>query len=193
MLSLGLETATPDPSLSPVAAADAAGGVQYVKAISSGLEIPSLSPLQREILRTAVSLVGYPYVWGGEDEKVEPGFDCSGFVWRVFKLTSYADAPGLSDTLKGRTAAQMALEVPKSERIHRADLEPGDVLFFRPTPRAKASQIDHTSIYLGNGWMIESAGQGVSLGRIEWFDKRFAWARRPLAEIGLERFPAPKV
>ena len=41
--------------------------------------------------------------------------------------------------------------------------------------------------------MIESAGQGVSLGRLEWFDKRFAWARRPLAEIGLEAFPAPKV
>ena len=193
VLSLGLETPTPDPSLSPVAAADAAGGVQYVKVISASFAIPSLSPLQQEILRTAVSFVGYPYVWGGEDENAERGFDCSGFVWRVFKLTSYADAPGLSDTLKGRTAAQMALEVPKTERIHRADLEPGDVLFFRPTPKAKASQIDHTSIYLGNGWVIESAGQGVSLGRLEWFDKRFAWARRPLAEIGLEAFPAPKV
>ncbi len=122
-------------------------------------------------MRTAFSLIGYPYVWGGENEKVEPGFDCSGYVWRVFKLASYADAPGLSNTLKGRTAAQMALEVPRSERIHRADLEPGDVLFFRPTPKAKAAQIDHTSIYLGNGWMIESAGQGVSIGRLDWFDK----------------------
>ena len=193
VLSLGLETPTPNPSLSPIAAADAAGGVQYVKGISAGFAIPSLSPLQQEILRTAVSFVGYPYVWGGEDESTERGFDCSGFVWRVFKLTSYADAPGLSDTLQGRTAAQMALEVPRSERIHRADLEPGDVLFFRPTPTAKASQIDHTSIYLGSGWVIESAGQGVSLGRLDWFDKRFAWARRPLAEIGLEAFPAPKV
>ena len=193
VLSLGLETPTPNPSLSPVAAADAAGGVQYVKGISASFAIPSLSPLQQEILRTAVSFVGYPYVWGGEDENAERGFDCSGFVWRVFKLTSYADAPGLSDTLKGRTAAQMALEVPKTERIHRADLEPGDVLFFRPTPKAKASKIDHTSIYLGSGWVIESAGQGVSLGRLEWFDKRFAWARRPLAEIGLEAFPTPKV
>ena len=95
------------------------------------------------------------------------------------------DAPGLANVFQGRTAAQMALEVPRKERIHKADLEPGDVLFFRPTPKAKAIQINHTAIYLGNGWMIESAGQGVSLGRLEWYTKRFAWARRPLAEAGL--------
>jgi cell wall-associated NlpC family hydrolase len=188
---LSLAAQKPDPALTTVAAADASGGVQYVKGISSSFAIPPLSPVQQEILRTAVSLIGYPYVWGGENEKVEPGFDCSGFVWRVFKLTSYADAPGLSETLTGRTAAQMALDVPRSERIQRADLEPGDVLFFRPTPKAKASQIDHTAIYLGNDWLIESAGQGVSVGRLDWFDKRFAWAQRPLAEIGLEPFPEP--
>ena len=60
VLSLGLETPTPDPSLSPVAAADAAGGVQYVKGISASFAIPSLSPLQQEILRTAVSFDRLP-------------------------------------------------------------------------------------------------------------------------------------
>ena len=60
-----------------------------------------------------------------------------------------------------------------------------------PTPTAPASQIDHTAIYLGNGWLVESAGQGVSLGRLDWYGKRFAWARRPLAEIGLEAWPQP--
>jgi cell wall-associated NlpC family hydrolase len=189
VLSLGLETPTPNPSLTPVAAADAAGGVQYVRGISSSFAIPSLSRLQQQILRTAFSFVGYPYVWGGEDEKTTPGFDCSGFVWRVYRLASYAEAPGLSNAIQGRTAAQMALEVPKSERIHRADFEPGDVIFFRPTPHAKAKLIDHTAIYVGNGWLIESSGQGVSLGRLDWFDHHVAWARRPLAEIGLEAFP----
>ena len=48
--------------------------------------MPALTPQQQEVLRTAVSLIGYPYVWGGDDEKIEPGFDCSGLVWRVFKL-----------------------------------------------------------------------------------------------------------
>ena len=88
--------------------------------------------------------------------------------------------------IQGRTAAQMAAEIPRSERIGRADLQPGDVLFFGPKGRrSKAAQIDHTAIYVGNGWLIESSGQGVSLGRLDWFSKRFAWARRPLAEIAL--------
>ena len=133
VLSLGLETATPDPSLSPVAAADAAGGVQYVKAISSSFAIPPLSPVQQEILRTAVSLIGYPYVWGGENEKAEPGFDCSGFVWRVFKLTSYADAPGLPDTLQGphrrpdgARGAEERADPPRRPRARRRPLLPPD-------------------------------------------------------------------
>jgi cell wall-associated NlpC family hydrolase len=188
VLTLG---GAPSAHRSPIAAADVGGGVSYVQGLSGGFAIPPLSPVQQEILRTAFSLIGFPYVWGGDNEKVEPGFDCSGYVWRVFKLASYRDARGLAGTLRGRTAAQMALEVPRSERIPLAGLQPADILFFRPTPTAPASQIDHTAIYLGDGWLVESAGQGVSLGRLDWYGKRFAWARRPLAEIGLEAWPQP--
>ena len=174
------------PGLTPLAAADAGWGVQYVGSAAAGFSLPKLSPIQREVLRTAVSLIGYPYVWGGEDEHVTKGFDCSGFVWRVFKLASYPDAPGLSAVLKGRTAAAMAGEVPRSERIHRKQLEPADVLFIGNGPHSKAAQVGHTSIYLGNGWLIESSGQGVTLGRLDWYAQTFAWGRRPLAEAGLE-------
>jgi len=38
--------------------------------------------------------------------------------------------------------------------------------------------------------MIESSGQGVSLGRIDWDPQRFAWARRPLAEQALTAQPS---
>ena len=82
------------------------------------------------MLRTPVSLIGYPYVWGGQDEHVEPGFDCSGLVWRTFKLVSYPDAPGLTTVFAGRTAAAMAGEVARSKRIGAKQLEPGDVVFF---------------------------------------------------------------
>src|SRR5262249_40325901 len=74
VLSLGLETGALDSSLTPVAAADAAGGVQYVTGISKTFAIPPLSQLQQEVLRTALSFAGYPYVWGGEDESTERGF-----------------------------------------------------------------------------------------------------------------------
>jgi cell wall-associated NlpC family hydrolase len=189
VLSLGREVpgGIPAPGLTPVAAADAAGGVAYVRSIAPTFVVPQLTVQQQEVLQTAVSLVGYPYVWGGDDEKVDSGFDCSGLVWRVFKLQAYADMPGLADTIQGRTAAQMAGEIPRVDRIRKvADLQPGDVMFFGPNGRrSKAPTIDHTSIYVGNGWLIESSGQGVSLGRLDWFTKRFAWARRPLAEAAV--------
>jgi cell wall-associated NlpC family hydrolase len=188
VISLGSETATgaPAPGLTPLAAAEAAGGVNYVQGLATAFALPALTPLQREVLRTPVSLIGYPYVWGGEDENVEPGFDCSGLVWRTFKLVSYADAPGLTTVFAGRTAAAMAGEVSRSKRIGAKKLEPGDVLFFGKGARSKPAQIGHTAIYLGNGWIIESSGQGVSLGSMSWYTKSFAWARRPLAEAGLE-------
>jgi cell wall-associated NlpC family hydrolase len=41
-------------------------------------------------------------------------------------------------------------------------------------------------IYLGNGWFIHSSRHGVALATLAgWYEKRFAWARRPLAEAGL--------
>jgi cell wall-associated NlpC family hydrolase len=188
VISLGNETATgtPAPGLTPLAAAEAGGGVSYVQGLATAFALPTLTPLQQEVLRTPVSLIGYPYVWGGEDENVEPGFDCSGLVWRTFKLVTYPGAPGLTTVFAGRTAAAMAGEVARSKRIGAKKLEPGDVLFFGNGPRSKAAQIGHTAIYLGNGWIIESSGQGVSLGSMSWYTKSFAWARNPLAEDALE-------
>jgi cell wall-associated NlpC family hydrolase len=83
----------------------------------------------------------------------------------------------------------MSGEVPAAERIPYTSLQPADVLFFGPNgPRSKPAQIDHTGIYLGGGWMIDAGSTGVHLSPIAsgYYVKRFAWARRPLAEAGLE-------
>ena len=170
---------------------------QYVLGLSTAFSLPAVSGWQQTILQQAVSLIGYPYVFAGTSEKpqtvlgqaVPGGFDCSGFVWRVYKLASYAVGTPLAATLKGRTTYAMSGEVPASERIAFADLEPGDVVFFGTDgPRSKPSQVYHTGIYLGGGWMIHSSGTGVSLAPISsgYYAKAFAWARRPLAEAGLE-------
>jgi cell wall-associated NlpC family hydrolase len=158
-------------------------------------ELPLYTPWQRKVLQTAVNLIGYPYVWGGTSTGKQTlfgvtsrgGFDCSGYVWRVFKLHRYAGGEALAQTLRGRTAAQMAGEVPRARRIPLADLQPGDVMFFGPGGRrARAAAIDHTGIYMGNGWMINSSRYGVALARVDgWNADRFAWGRRPLAEAGL--------
>lgn len=158
-------------------------------------ELPDLTAWQRKILQTAVSFIGYPYVWGGTSELAQTplgvhtsgGFDCSGFVWRVYKLQTYAGAPKLNQVLRGRTTMQMSGEVPKSERIAFDDLEPADVLFFGARgPKSKPAQINHTGIYLGNGWFINSSGYGVAIAPLDgWHAESFAWGRRPLTEAGL--------
>lgn len=193
VLALGAEPGPAPVALdaTPIAAADAGGGVQYVKSIAAGFSLPQLDSWQLQVLGTAVSFIGYPYVWGGDDERTQKGFDCSGLVWRVFKLASYPGAPTLPGTLQGRSASDMAFEVPKRERIGLADIQPADVLFFGDGPHSKPGEIGHAAIYLGNGWLIDSSGQGVALAQLSWFGQSFAWARRPLAEAGLEPSAAP--
>jgi cell wall-associated NlpC family hydrolase len=168
---------------------------QNVEELAQTFELPALSPWQTRVLTTAVRFIGFPYVWGGTSENAEApfgvqapgGFDCSGFVWRVYKLQSYPGGSTLSATLKGRTTFAMSGEVPAAKRIPFARLKPGDVLFWGAAgPRSKPAQVDHTGIYLGNGWFIHSSGYGVALAPLNgWYKTRFAWARRPLAEAGL--------
>jgi cell wall-associated NlpC family hydrolase len=81
----------------------------------------------------------------------------------------------------------MSGEVPRSERIPAAKLEPADVIFFGDRgPRSQPSQVGHMGIYLGNGWFIHSSGYGVAVARLDgWYAREFAWGRRPLAEAGL--------
>ncbi len=170
--------------------------VASVQQDADSLSIPELTPWQRRILTTAVHYVGYPYVWGGTSPTSEVdfgvpaagGFDCSGFVWRAYKLTSYPNEGSLADTLRGRTTYVMSGEVPASERIGEQHLQPADVMFFGAKgPHSTPAQIDHAALYLGNGWLIQSSDEGVTLAPLDgWNAGNFAWARRPLREAGLE-------
>jgi cell wall-associated NlpC family hydrolase len=167
-----------------------------VETAASTFVLPALTPWQKRVLDAAVRLIGYPYVWAGTGElpqaplgkNVNGGFDCSGFVWRVFRLQTYARGGALATTLNGRTAAAMAGEVPASSRITYAKLQPADIVFFASAgKRSNAAAVDHTGIYLGGGWMIHSSRYGVALAPITsgWYRDRFTWGRRPLAEVGL--------
>jgi cell wall-associated NlpC family hydrolase len=169
--------------------------LQSIDDAAQTFELPSLTAWQRRILRVAVSFIGYPYVWGGTSENAQTplgvstpgGFDCSGFVWRVYKLQSYAGAAQLSGVLRGRTTMAMSGEVAKSARVGIDVLEPADVIFFGSRgPKSKPAQVDHTGIYLGNDWFIHSSGYGVAVARLDgWYASSFAWARRPLTEAKL--------
>ena len=170
--------------------------IAQVKSLADAFILPEVNDWQRQILNVAFSKIGMPYVWGGTSDGTETnfgvtargGYDCSGFVWRVYKLQSYADEGTLASTLQGRTTYQMSIEVPRSKRISFKKLQPADVIFFGSKgTRSKGSQVFHTGIYVGNGWFIQSSDRGVALAQLTgWYKQKFAWGRRPLREAGLE-------
>lgn len=164
---------------------------------------PELTDWQRAVVARSLRLVGFPYVFAGSSERTQRlwsstspggtvpapgGFDCSGLVWRVYKLEPWADAPFLADVLKGRTSYAMSGEVPAAQRIPLPSVRAGDVLFFGSGgPKSKPSQVGHMGLYVGGGWFVHASSAGVTLQPLDgWYTRSFAWARRPLAEAGLE-------
>jgi len=170
--------------------------IAQVKSLAATFALPEVNDWQRQILNVAFSKIGMPYVWGGTSDGTETdfgvtargGYDCSGFVWRIYKLQSYPNEGTLASTLQGRTTYTMSVEVPRSERISFKKLQPADVIFFGSKgPKSKGSQVFHTGIYVGNGWFINSSAEGVALAQLTgWNKQKFAWGRRPLREAGLE-------
>jgi len=170
--------------------------IQEVQSLADTFMLPTFDDWQKQILGVAFSKIGMPYVWGGTNDAQEVdfgvtargGYDCSGFVWRVYKLQSYPNDGNLASTILGRTTYTMSVEVPRSKRISFAKLQPADLLFFGTKgTHSTGAQVFHTAIYVGNGWFIQSSGYGVALAQLSgWYKKKFAWGRRPLHEAGLE-------
>jgi cell wall-associated NlpC family hydrolase len=163
--------------------------VQAARETLEAFSLPRYSSSQLQVLRVAVSKIGMPYIWGGETDGVSStfgyqahgGYDCSGFVWRVFKLSGNPAGAAIG----GRTAAQMAGEIPKSQRIHLEDLQPGDLIFFGKAKfngKATEASVVHVGIALSPHWMIHSSAQGVYVSSLDeqWRRDEFAWARRVL-------------
>ncbi len=152
--------------------------------------LPDYDAAQKRVLRLAVAKVGMPYVWGGETDgagaffggQAHGGYDCSGLVWRVFKLSGLP----WGARIRGRTAASQAGEIPKAQRIRLDDVRGGDLVFFgaaRFWMRATERRIVHEGIALSPDWMVHSSAQGVYVSPLRldpWRAKRFSWARRVL-------------
>jgi cell wall-associated NlpC family hydrolase len=167
-------------------AMDSEWAVENARVQLGAFSLPRVTGATRRALRVAVSKIGMPYVWGGETDgpssgQVHGGYDCSGFVWRTFKLSGQPAGRRIG----GRTAAQMAGEIPRSRRLRLDEVRPGDLLFFgsaRFGAKATEAGVDHVGIALDRHWMINSSAQGVYLASLDdrWRRARFTWARRVL-------------
>jgi cell wall-associated NlpC family hydrolase len=182
---------------SPITRAEAAhslavvleAGDWAVEGARSSLEafsLPHYDADQLKVLRLAVSKIGMPYVWGGTTDDTADGlehggYDCSGFAWRVYKVSGFS----WGSRILGRTAAEQAGEIAKSARIRLQSVQPGDLLFFGSAHfNSKATEANtiHEGIALSSEWAIHSSGQGVYVLPLSggWLAQSFTWARRVL-------------
>ncbi|MGE8358512.1 C40 family peptidase [Pseudomonas sp.] len=138
-----------------VAEASATFRIQTLPAATRAAE----QPTTREVLDRALAALGTPYRWGGASLK--HGFDCSGLVQYAFKPLEDLDLPRTSRALS-------RVEAPS---VRRADLEPGDLLFFKIRSRS----VDHVAIYLGDDRFIHAPRRGANV-RIDHLTNSY-WKR----------------
>ncbi|HLR22280.1 MAG TPA: NlpC/P60 family protein [Pseudogracilibacillus sp.] len=116
-----------------------------------------------DVISTAQSLVGSPYVMGGTTPS---GFDSSGFVNYVFQQHGVD---------LNRTHADMWA----NNGTHVDNPQPGDVVFFEGTYK---DGVSHSGIYLGNGQMIhagtEATGVEQTSTEIDYWSDRYIGAKR---------------
>lgn len=118
-----------------------------------------------DLVVTAMGFLGVPYRRGGNT--LESGFDCSGFVKAMFEQTVGLILP--------RKAEQQAAA---TQKIDRADLQPGDLVFFNTMRHA----FSHVGIYIGEGKFIHSPKPGAEVRvenmKVSYWYRRFDGARR---------------
>ena len=99
----------------------------------------------QNLLENAHSLIGVPYLWGGTSSK---GFDCSGYTKSVYLMNGY---------ILPRDASQQVKEGTLVDDSRNWNLlEAGDLMFFGYYKDDKL-RIDHVSIWLGDGYFIQSS------------------------------------
>lgn len=125
-------------------------------------QAPAGDEVAARALAVARTQLGKPYVWGGADER---GFDCSG-------LTRWAYA-AVGVHLPRTAEAQYRA----TQRVRRADLRPGDLVFFRCDSDQPGVPISHVGLYVGDGLMIDAPAPGAVV-RIEPLWRGFVCAGR---------------
>ncbi len=120
--------------------------------------------LRDEIVRTAESFIGVPYLYGGSSP--DEGFDCSGLTMAVYDLNG--------------------LRLPRSSRgqysggdaVSRRELAEGDLVFFSTKMDGKVS---HVGVYIGDGHFIHAPGRGKKITvdslSSRYFERRYVGAR----------------
>jgi cell wall-associated NlpC family hydrolase len=114
----------------------------YLSTGSSASSTGSTSEGER-LVAEAKNYLGVSYVYGGTSPS---GFDCSGFVYYVYRQCGYSIT---------RTATSQNSD---GTYVSRENLQPGDIVIFYNSAK---TAIGHCGMYIGNGQFIHaSSGSG---------------------------------
>ncbi len=122
-----------------------------------------------ELVFHALAFLGVKYRYGGNNP--DTGWDCSGYVFHVFKHAIGVVLPRDSFAMSER-----------GEAITREELQPGDLVFFNTLKR----DFSHVGIYLGDNRFIHAPSSGkvvqISDMNVEYWSRHFNGGRRIVAE-----------
>ncbi|MBU4192115.1 MAG: C40 family peptidase [Pseudodesulfovibrio sp.] len=150
------------------------GGCATVSAPPPGAVPSATAPSHQQatgkaaaVVRTARSLVGAPYAWGGYSPAT--GFDCSGLVWYTYHQNGVS-LPRMSWQQFGAGSPVAA------DQLH-----PGDLIFHQVETKGKSL---HVGIVTDRGTFVHAPSSGKPVMESALFDtfwgKHFIGARRVL-------------
>lgn len=112
----------------------------------------------QRILDIAKKYTGVPYLFGGTTPS---GFDCSGYIYYVYKEAGLN--LGGRKTAAGYASLAKAVSSPKV----------GDLVFFEGTYSGMEGRISHVGIYLGDGKFISALSKGIGISDLKYWKDSF--------------------
>ncbi|AIM36152.1 hydrolase [Sphingobacterium sp. ML3W] len=136
------------------------GRKAYIKkdeALSLKKWIDSRNPTAENLISSAKTMLGLPYLWGGTSVK---GVDCSGFTKTAYFMNGYVIPRDASQqVLAGETVDILDSEGHFDPEKALKNLKPADLLFFAAGKNTNPNaRVTHVAIYMGNGTFIHAAG-----------------------------------
>ena len=160
--------------LAPAVVTPAVAEAAHSAASQVDSDVDTVTDLRKALIALAMNLRDVRYVRGGHSPST--GFDCSGFVHYVF-----AHAIGVQ--LPSNSASQFLAGL----KVKRADMKPGDLVFFHTGGRRH--RVTHVGIYISNGNFIHAPtyGKSVQISSLDeaYWAKRFVGAKRPEGMLAL--------